>query len=60
MFYVPSIGTFEYDDTHIYKQNSALLRYYESGSQRLLCVPGVGVLYLFQLPTPNFSCGPKN
>jgi hypothetical protein len=38
--------------TNFHKQNSALLgycyqtSYYEPVSQRLLCVPGVGVLYL--------------
>jgi hypothetical protein len=44
--------TFEDADTNFHKQNLAVLgycyqtSYYESGSQRLLCVPGVVVLYL--------------
>jgi hypothetical protein len=54
MFCVPSVGT------NFHKQNSAFLGFYESGSRRLLRVSGVGLLYLFQLRIPNFSCGPKN
>jgi hypothetical protein len=65
MFYVPAVGIYTHLSTPIpifINRIQHFWGYYEAeaGSQRLLCVPGVGLPYLFQLPTPNLSCGPKN
>jgi hypothetical protein len=57
---VPSVGIYTHLSTPIpifINRIQHFWGYYESGSQRLLCVRGVGLLYLFQLPTPNLSCG---